>query len=107
MFYFRKDICKVGGNVVVDGCGKVQNSIEFVVEEYIFMSIDIIINGKEGVFFGLILILNFYFENMEVDVDIRCSILNYLKLIKKRVFGELMIVVRWMREFIVNYFDYK
>uniref|UniRef100_A0A7N5JFL4 Glutamate--cysteine ligase n=1 Tax=Ailuropoda melanoleuca TaxID=9646 RepID=A0A7N5JFL4_AILME len=106
MFYFRKDICK-GGNTVVDGYGKAQNSTELAVEEYALMSIDTIINGKEGVFPGLIPILNSYLENMEVDVDTRCSILNYLKLIKKRASGELMTVARWMREFIANHPDYK
>lgn len=106
MFYFRKDICK-GGNTVVDGYGKAQNSTEVAVEEYTLMSIDTIINGKEGVFPGLIPILNSYLENMEVDVDTRCSILNYLKLIKKRASGELMTVARWMREFIANHPDYK
>ena len=43
---------------------------------------------KEGVFHGLIPILNCYLENMEVDVDTRCTILNYLKLIKKRASGK-------------------
>ncbi|EDL26353.1 glutamate-cysteine ligase, catalytic subunit, isoform CRA_a [Mus musculus] len=106
MFYFRKDICK-GGNAVVDGCSKAQSSSEPAAEEYTLMSIDTIINGKEGVFPGLIPILNSYLENMEVDVDTRCSILNYLKLIKKRASGELMTVARWMREFIANHPDYK
>ncbi|XP_071469409.1 glutamate--cysteine ligase catalytic subunit isoform X2 [Marmota flaviventris] len=106
MFYFRKDICK-GGNAVVDGCGKAQSSSEPAAEEYTLMSIDTIINGKEGVFPGLIPILNSYLENMEVDVDTRCSILNYLKLIKKRASGELMTVARWMREFIAHHPDYK
>ncbi|KAH0518962.1 Glutamate--cysteine ligase catalytic subunit [Microtus ochrogaster] len=106
MFYFRKDICK-GGNAVVDGCSKAQTSSEPAAEEYTLMSIDTIINGKEGVFPGLIPILNSYLENMEVDVDTRCSILNYLKLIKKRASGELMTVARWMREFIANHPDYK
>lgn len=36
---------------------------------------------------GLIPVLNSYLESMEVDVDTRCSILNYLKLIKKRASG--------------------
>ncbi|XP_070274507.1 glutamate--cysteine ligase catalytic subunit isoform X4 [Myotis yumanensis] len=110
MFYFRKDICKAGGNAVVDGCGKAQQSVELAAEEheeYALMSIDTIINGKEGVFPGLIPILNCYLENMEVDVDTRCSILNYLKLIKKRASGELMTVAKWMREFIANHPDYK
>nr|XP_048701240.1 glutamate--cysteine ligase catalytic subunit isoform X2 [Caretta caretta] len=106
MFYFRKDICK-GGNAVVDGCGPAQNGKETDAEEYTLMSIDTIINGKDGVFPGLIPILNSYLENMEVDVDTRCTILNYLKLIKKRASGELMTVARWMREFIANHPDYK
>ncbi|CAI9617081.1 unnamed protein product [Staurois parvus] len=71
------------------------------------MSIDTIINGKEGVFPGLLPILNSYLENMEVDVDTRCTILNYLKLIKKRASGELMTSARWLREFVSNHPDYK
>ncbi|XP_059794964.1 glutamate--cysteine ligase catalytic subunit isoform X3 [Balaenoptera ricei] len=106
LFYFRKDICK-GGNAMVDGRGKTTGSTEPAAEEYALMTIDTIINGKEGVFPGLIPILNSYLENMEVDVDTRCSILNYLKLIKKRASGELMTVARWMREFIANHPDYK
>ncbi|XP_032619898.1 glutamate--cysteine ligase catalytic subunit isoform X2 [Chelonoidis abingdonii] len=105
-FYFRKDICK-GGNAVVDGCGPARNEKETDAEEYTLMSIDTIINGKDGIFPGLIPILNSYLENMEVDVDTRCTILNYLKLIKKRASGELMTVARWMREFIANHPDYK
>ncbi|XP_070312771.1 glutamate--cysteine ligase catalytic subunit isoform X3 [Odocoileus virginianus] len=107
LFYFRKDICKAGGNAVVDGCGKATGSAEPAAEEYMLMTIDTIINGKEAVFPGLIPILNSYLENMEVDVDTRCSILNYLKLIKKRASGELMTVAKWMREFIAKHPDYK
>lgn len=44
---------------------------------------------QDGVFQGLIPILNCYLENMEVDVDTRCTILNYLKLIKKRASGKI------------------
>ncbi|XP_050828402.1 glutamate--cysteine ligase catalytic subunit isoform X2 [Serinus canaria] len=106
MFYFRKDICK-GGNAVLDGCSSAQNGTCGDAEEYTLMSIDTIINGKEGIFPGLIPILNSYLENMEVDVDTRCTILNYLKLIKKRASGELMTVARWMREFIAQHPDYK
>ncbi|MEE6476612.1 hypothetical protein FKM82_011143 [Ascaphus truei] len=106
MFYFKKDICKVG-IAVVDGCNTAHNGTETDPEEYALMSIDTIINGKEGVFPGLIPIINSYLENMEVDVDTRCTILNYLKLIKKRASGELMTVARWMREFVSNHPDYK
>ncbi|XP_064412510.1 glutamate--cysteine ligase catalytic subunit isoform X2 [Latimeria chalumnae] len=106
MFYFKKDICRVG-NTIVDGYSTAQNGIETATEEYASMSIDTIINGKEGVFPGLIPILNSYLENMEVDVETRCAILNYLKLIKKRASGELMTMARWMREFVANHPDYK
>uniref|UniRef100_A0A8C7XYD5 Glutamate--cysteine ligase n=1 Tax=Oryzias sinensis TaxID=183150 RepID=A0A8C7XYD5_9TELE len=97
MFYFRKDIFK-GANGVQTDCGS---------DEYTLMSIDTIINGKEGVFQGLIPILNCYLENMEVDVDTRCTILNYLKLIKKRASGELMTMAKWMREFVAKHPHYK
>uniref|UniRef100_A0A8C9WH66 Glutamate--cysteine ligase n=1 Tax=Scleropages formosus TaxID=113540 RepID=A0A8C9WH66_SCLFO len=95
MFYFRKDIFK--------GCDNGGSSLE----EYTLMSIDTIINGKEGVFQGLIPILNCYLANMEVDVDTRCTILNYLKLIKKRASGELMTMAKWMREFVAKHPQYK
>uniref|UniRef100_A0A8D3BQD4 Glutamate--cysteine ligase n=1 Tax=Scophthalmus maximus TaxID=52904 RepID=A0A8D3BQD4_SCOMX len=58
-------------------------------------------------FQGLIPILNCYLENMEVDVDTRCTILNYLKLIKKRASGELMTMAKWMREFVAKHPHYK
>ncbi|XP_077468568.1 glutamate--cysteine ligase catalytic subunit isoform X2 [Stigmatopora argus] len=108
MFYFRKDIFK-GCNPVLDGTSSAQNGCETdgANEEYTLMSIDTIINGKEGVFQGLIPILNCYLENMEVDVDTRCTILNYLKLIKKRASGELMTMAKWMREFVAKHPEYK
>uniref|UniRef100_A0A8D0CJL7 Glutamate--cysteine ligase n=1 Tax=Scleropages formosus TaxID=113540 RepID=A0A8D0CJL7_SCLFO len=98
MFYFRKDIFK--GWCRCDNGGS-------SLEEYTLMSIDTIINGKEGVFQGLIPILNCYLANMEVDVDTRCTILNYLKLIKKRASGELMTMAKWMREFVAKHPQYK
>ncbi|KAF6731493.1 Glutamate--cysteine ligase catalytic subunit [Oryzias melastigma] len=108
MFYFRKDIFK-GCNPVLDGNTAAQNGVQTDcgTEEYTLMSIDTIINGKEGVFQGLIPILNCYLENMEVDVDTRCTILNYLKLIKKRASGELMTMAKWMREFVAKHPHYK
>lgn len=68
---------------------------------------------------------------MEVDVDTRCTILNYLKLIKKRASGktapgggrvgteapvlepvhpktgELATTAKWMREFVASHPQYK
>uniref|UniRef100_A0A671LAE5 Glutamate--cysteine ligase n=1 Tax=Sinocyclocheilus anshuiensis TaxID=1608454 RepID=A0A671LAE5_9TELE len=109
MFYFRKDAFK-GCNPVLDPPSTAQNGVESEAkdsEEFTLMSIDTIINGKEGVFHGLIPMLNCYLENMEVDVDTRCTILNYLKLIKKRASGELMTMAKWMREFAAKHPQYK
>ncbi|KAL7877316.1 hypothetical protein SRHO_G00039590 [Serrasalmus rhombeus] len=109
MFYFRKDIFK-GCNLVFDSASTAaQNGVECDGdgEEYTLMSIDTIINGKEGVFQGLIPILNCYLDNIEVDVDTRCTILNYLKLIKRRASGELMTMAKWMREFVAKHPHYK
>ncbi|XP_057198518.1 glutamate--cysteine ligase catalytic subunit isoform X2 [Triplophysa rosa] len=109
MFYFRKDVFK-GCNPVLDPPSTALNGVESEVndgEEFTLMSIDTIVNGKEGVFQGLIPMLNCYLENMEVDVDTRCTILNYLKLIKKRASGELMTMAKWMREFVAKHPEYK
>ncbi|KAI4896330.1 hypothetical protein NFI96_015778 [Prochilodus magdalenae] len=109
LFYFRKDIFKGCSPVFDSASTAAQNGVENNGdhEEYTLMSIDTIINGKEGVFQGLIPILNSYLENMEVDVDTRCTILNYLKLIKKRASGELMTMAKWMREFVGKHPQYK
>uniref|UniRef100_A0A673ME87 Glutamate--cysteine ligase n=1 Tax=Sinocyclocheilus rhinocerous TaxID=307959 RepID=A0A673ME87_9TELE len=109
MFYFRKDVFK-GCNPVLDAPSTARNGVESEAndgEEFTLMSIDTIVNGKEGVFHGLIPMLNSYLENMEVDVDTRCTILNYLKLIKKRASGELMTMAKWMREFVSKHPQYK
>ncbi|KAG5831185.1 hypothetical protein ANANG_G00301140 [Anguilla anguilla] len=106
MFYFRKDIFK-GCSPVLEGSPATPNGLDNDTAEYALMSIDTIINGKEGVFQGLIPILNCYLENMEVDVDTRCTILNYLKLIKKRASGQLMTMARWMREYVAQHPEYK
>uniref|UniRef100_A0A674EXL4 Glutamate--cysteine ligase n=1 Tax=Salmo trutta TaxID=8032 RepID=A0A674EXL4_SALTR len=105
MFYFRKDIYK--GEMIQVQCFETWSGRFFEGDHYILMSIDTIINGKEGVFQGLIPILNCYLENMEVDVDTRCTILNYLKLIKRRASGELMTMAKWMREFVDKHTQYK
>uniref|UniRef100_A0A4W5QZQ0 Glutamate--cysteine ligase n=1 Tax=Hucho hucho TaxID=62062 RepID=A0A4W5QZQ0_9TELE len=105
MFYFRKDIYKGERIRVRFQCFETWSDESDI--EYTLMSIDTIINGKEGIFQGLIPILNCYLENMEVDVDTRCTILNYLKLIKRRASGELMTMAKWMREFVDKHPQYK
>ncbi len=48
--------------------------------------------------------LNSYLENMEVDVDTRCTILNYLKLIKKRASGMWPVFVIYSESTISGFF---
>ncbi|MGH0182767.1 UNVERIFIED_CONTAM: hypothetical protein FKN15_010903 [Acipenser sinensis] len=103
----NKQLLEAGCNAAVHTCASAQNGLDNDNEEYALMSIDTLINGKEGVFHGLIPILNCYLENMEADVETRCTILNYFKLIKKRASGELMTMAQWMREFVANHPEYK
>ncbi|EDO46274.1 predicted protein, partial [Nematostella vectensis] len=110
-FYFRKTLknckpicagkpCRPGGF----------NGMECIpCDELNQMSIDAIINGKndEGEFPGLIPLINKYLSDVDVDIDTRCTISQYLKLISRRASGELMTTARWMREFIQSHPDYK
>uniref|UniRef100_A0A8C4X1B7 Glutamate--cysteine ligase n=1 Tax=Eptatretus burgeri TaxID=7764 RepID=A0A8C4X1B7_EPTBU len=105
-FYFRKDI-GTGGNPELSCCCPNVNNADSDNEEFTLMSIDTIINGKEGVFAGLIPIINSYLENMYVDVETRCSIFNYLRLIRKRASGELKTTSCWIRNFVAAHPDYK
>lgn len=42
---------------------------------------------KDGVFPGLIPLINNYLTNLPIDVDTRCSLSRYLALIQKRASG--------------------
>lgn len=103
-FYFRKTLKKCPA--VVNGCA--QNSeVEKCKDEYELMTIDKIINGKEGEFPGLIPLMESYLSNVDVDIDTRCTISQYLKLISKRASGELLTTAQWMRKFVEVHPDYK
>ena len=44
---------------------------------------------------------------MNIDVETRCELGDYLDLIKKRASGELMTGARWIREFVRGHEEYK
>lgn len=71
------------------------------------MSLDVIMNGKNGVFIGLIPLVRRYLDSMEVSVQARCSIQEYLKLLGKRASGEYMTTAQWMRKFVRSHPQYK
>lgn len=111
------------------------------------MSIDTIINGKvrlggnmcfmhlltfhfyqANVFPGFIPLIRRYLDSVEIEVNARCSITEYLSLLSKRakgsksticllifvflflthfVSGEYMTAAQWMRHFVMSHPDYK
>eukprot|EP00058_Branchiostoma_floridae_P002991 XP_002588479.1 hypothetical protein BRAFLDRAFT_259575 [Branchiostoma floridae] len=101
LFWFRKE------GLPPSKCQHHQCNWSCQQEEYTKMSINEIINGKAGGFQGLVSLMNSYLETVEIDVDTRCSVQQYLRLIQKRASGELMTTARWIRAFVQNHPKYK
>ncbi|XP_024085611.1 glutamate--cysteine ligase catalytic subunit [Cimex lectularius] len=98
VFWFRKDITSNGHQT---------NTNTDINDQYCAMTINQIINGKEGVFPGLIPLINSYLNGMEVDTDTHCSIQQYLKLIQRRASGQLLTTASWIRQFVRQHPSYK
>lgn len=62
---------------------------------------------QEGVFPGLIPLVNSYLASMDVDADTHCTIQRYLKFIQKRANGELLTTAAWLRKEVMSHPDYK
>ncbi|XP_059487754.1 glutamate--cysteine ligase [Neocloeon triangulifer] len=101
-FWFRKDVT-TGES---PSCCQSPTSCS-PAEEYTLMTLDEIINGKEGVFPGLIPLVHSYLSSMDVDADSHCTIQQYLKLIQRRAAGELMTTASWIRNQVVSHPEYK
>jgi glutamate--cysteine ligase catalytic subunit len=72
------------------------------------MTVDEIINGKiDGSFPGLIPLVESYLDSMNVDVETRCEIAQYLDLIKGRANGSLWTAAKWIRHFVREHKEYK
>jgi len=71
------------------------------------LSIDEIINGSSEKFTGLIPFIRDYMDNIEIDVDTRCTVKQYLDFISDRASGKLMTTAKYMREFVKNHPSYK
>ncbi|XP_025829413.1 glutamate--cysteine ligase [Agrilus planipennis] len=71
------------------------------------MTINEIINGKEGEFPGLVPLINNYLTGMDVDADTHCTIQQYLKLIQQRASGNVLTTASWIRKFVLSHPDYK
>ncbi|XP_068628616.1 glutamate--cysteine ligase [Battus philenor] len=75
-------------------------------DQYAEMTIDEIVNGKDGMFPGLIPLIESYLSGMDVDADTHCSVQQYLKLIQRRASSEISTIATWMREFVTNHPQY-
>lgn len=71
------------------------------------MTLDTIMNGKRGEFPGLIPLIKKYLDSVEIDLQVSCSIMEYLNLISKRASGEYLTTAQWMRDFVRSHPDYK
>lgn len=80
-----------------------------VEDEYELMTVDEIINGqsKPNGFPGLIPLVENYLNSMNIDVETRCEIARYLRLIRKRADGTLWTAAKWIRHFVDEHAEYK
>lgn len=79
-----------------------------VEDEYELMTVDEVINGKPDCGFpGLIPLVESYLDSMNVDVETRCEIAQYLSLIKGRANGSLWTASKWIRHFVREHEAYK
>ncbi|KAI7862999.1 glutamate-cysteine ligase-domain-containing protein [Spinellus fusiger] len=95
-FYFRKNIFpSTSETESEDG------------DAYELMTINEIMNGKEGGFFGFIPLIRKYLGSAELDVKTHEKLLSYLSLISRRASGELMTTATYIRQFVRNHPSYK
>ncbi|KAJ1971482.1 glutamate--cysteine ligase [Dimargaris xerosporica] len=99
-FYFRKHVFPIHSAGQSTKDTKATAAEADVSDEYTLMTVDEIINGKEGGFQGLIPIINAYLDSVNTSVDTRHQINRYLDLISKRANGTLMTNATWIRQFI-------
>jgi glutamate--cysteine ligase catalytic subunit len=98
-------------------------------DEYELMTINDIINGQQpqqqqqqnssssdpagatplasSGFPGLIPLVEDYLNSINVDVETRCELAQYLDLIRKRADGRLWTAAKWIREFVKKHPEYK
>uniref|UniRef100_A0A0N5AG44 Glutamate--cysteine ligase n=1 Tax=Syphacia muris TaxID=451379 RepID=A0A0N5AG44_9BILA len=99
--YFRKGLTKCKNSS--GECSVPSANDDDIVE----MTVGEIINGKKDEFPGLIPLIKQYLDSADVDVETRCTIMQYLTFLQKRASGKILTLASWMREFIRGHEDYK
>lgn len=106
-FWFAKDLITCSSppeaSTCYHDCKALKNDSESIWEQ---MSINEIVNGKPGLFPGLVPLIQNYMQSIEIDVDTSCTINQYLSLIQRRASGELKTFARWSRDFMFSHSDY-
>ncbi|XP_065843701.1 glutamate--cysteine ligase catalytic subunit-like isoform X2 [Oscarella lobularis] len=74
--------------------------------EFSLMSVDTLINGKDGEFPGLIPLIWRYLDSVHVDAETHCTISRYLCLIERRASGKVLTAAQWMRQFVHSHPKY-
>jgi len=111
-FWFRKDPFPSRPYWVPNGSGPSRPCTPPtapVEDEYERMTIDEIINGqaKDGGFPGLLPLIVTYLNSVNVDIETRCELDQYLELVKLRASGKLQTAATWIRQFIRTHPEYK
>lgn len=119
-FYFRKDPLprRHGGTRGANGTPSGSSTpvpqsrpgtpVGPVEDEHDLMTVNEVINGKsDGSFPGLIPLVESYLDSLNVDVETRCEIANYLALIRGRANGSLWTAAKWIRHFVREHEDYE
>lgn len=91
-FWFRQDILS-------RDCDEGDDSTQ--------MTIDEIINGKEGSFVGLLGLVRKYLSSLDLDTDTACTVGQYLNLIRDRASGRAWTAARWTRNFVREHPEYR
>lgn len=111
-FWFRKNInlsgcvCSEFKKKFADMCTS-DDSSPSSAPVCILMTVNEIINGKEGEFPGLAPLLGTYLSSIELDAETHCVMHRYLDFIKRKAAGDILTTASWMRKFVHNHPAYK
>ena len=118
-FWFRKHIfppsprhSRASSSTSTSGTTRPAPTVINAEGEYTLFTINEIFNGTPGsgptpAFIGLIPLVESYLNTINISVETRCQLSEYLDLIRKRASGELMTSARWIREFVRGHEEYK